>query len=77
MKFYYVSRIIRCIQPISSNIKLQNLFYYFILFYFAAMSSSDSEEDNKIAFVVEGVILLIIGLVGIFGNVSAIVVFSR
>ena len=35
------------------------------------------EEDNTEAFIVEGVILLIVGLVGILGNVSAIVVFSR
>ena len=45
---------------------------------FAAMTDEEKGEENpNIAFIVEGVVLLIISIIGIFGNVSAIVVFSK
>ena len=46
--------------------------------FFLAMGSSVEEENyDQEAFIVEGVSLLIVGLIGILGNVSAILVFSR
>ena len=52
--------------------------YLIYKFFFLAMGSS-VEEDNydQEAFIVEGISLLIVGLIGILGNVSAILVFSR
>ncbi len=33
--------------------------------------------EERTAFIVEGVLLLVIGMVGIVGNVTAIIVFAR
>ena len=44
------------------------------------MGSTGKEEQENYdqeAFIVEGISLLIVGLIGILGNVSAILVFSR
>jgi len=42
-------------------------------------STGEEEQENydQEAFIVEGISLLIVGLIGILGNVSAILVFSR
>ena len=52
---------------------------YLIYNYFFLAMGSSVEEDNydQEAFIVEGISLLIVGLIGILGNVSAILVFSR
>ena len=59
------------------NLKLCYFLTYLSIFFPFRMSNETEGVDNYVAFSIEGIALLQVGILGIVGNVAAITVFAR